>query len=235
MRERPCADRSWTPTVGNAAHRDLARQAVRQSQVLLKNDAGVLPPARDNNKIFMAGKSADNIGNSSGGWTISWPGSSGPITPGTTILQGIRAAVGPSTTVTYHQRGTGVDRTYRAAIAVVGETPYAEGQGDRTGSMSLDRDDLRAIATLRSAGVPVIVVLVSGRPMDVAAELPGRHALLASWLPGTEGGGVADVLFGGYAPTGKLPMTWMNSAGQQPINAGDGQVPLFPQGYGLTW
>ncbi|MGY0004466.1 glycoside hydrolase family 3 protein [Micromonospora sp. I033] len=233
--ERPYTDRSWTPTVGGAAHRALARQAVRQSQVLLKNTGGVLPLARDNNKIFVAGKSADNIGNASGGWTISWQGSSGAVTPGTTILQGIRAAVGPTTTVTYNQRGTGVDGTYRAAIAVVGETPYAEGQGDRTGSMSLDRDDLRTIATLRNAGVPVIVVLVSGRPMDVSAELPRWDALLAAWLPGTEGGGVADVLFGGYAPTGKLPMTWMNSASQQPINAGDGQVPLFPQGYGLTY
>jgi beta-glucosidase len=233
--ERPYTDRSWTPTVGNATHRALARQAVRQSQVLLKNNAGVLPLARDNNKIFVAGKSADNIGNASGGWTISWQGSSGAITPGTTILQGIRAAVGPTTTVTYNQRGTGIDGTYRAAIAVVGETPYAEGQGDRTGSMSLDRDDLRTIATLRNAGVPVIVVLVSGRPMDISAELPRWDALLAAWLPGTEGGGVADVLFGGYAPTGKLPMTWMNSVSQQPINAGDGQVPLFPQGYGLTY
>ncbi|MGW4157449.1 glycoside hydrolase family 3 protein [Micromonospora chersina] len=233
--ERPYTDRSWTPTVGSTAHRALARQAVRQSQVLLKNDGGVLPLARDNNKIFVAGKNADNIGNQSGGWTISWQGSSGAVTPGTTILQGIRAAAGPTTTVTYNQRGTGIDRTYRAAIAVVGETPYAEGQGDRTGSMSLDRDDLRTITTLRNSGVPVIVVLVSGRPLDVAAELPRWNALLASWLPGTEGAGVADVLFGGYAPTGKLPMTWMNSVSQQPINAGDGQVPLFPQGYGLTY
>ncbi|GGR96501.1 beta-glucosidase [Micromonospora fulviviridis] len=233
--ERPYSDRSWTPTVGDTAHRALARQAVRQSQVLLKNDGGVLPLARDSNKIFVAGKNADNIGNQSGGWTISWQGSSGAVTPGTTVLQGIRAAVGPTTTVAYNQRGTGIDKTYRAAIAVVGETPYAEGQGDRAGSMSLDRDDLRTITTLRNSGVPVIVVLVSGRPLDVAAELPRWNALLAAWLPGTEGGGVADVLFGGYAPTGKLPMTWMNSVSQQPINAGDGKVPLFPQGYGLTY
>ncbi|MEH0844968.1 glycoside hydrolase family 3 N-terminal domain-containing protein [Micromonospora sp. CPCC 205711] len=233
--ERPYTDRSWTPSVGSTTHRALARQAVRESQVLLKNAGGVLPLARDNNKIFVAGKNADNIGNQSGGWTISWQGSSGNITPGTTILQGIRAAVGPTTTVTYNQRGTGIDRTYRAAIAVVGETPYAEGQGDRTGSMSLDRDDLRTISTLRNAGVPVIVVLVSGRPLDIATELPRWDALLASWLPGTEGDGVADVLFGAAAPTGKLPMTWMNSVSQQPINAGDGQLPLFAQGYGLTY
>ncbi|WP_346533665.1 glycoside hydrolase family 3 N-terminal domain-containing protein [Micromonospora sp. DPT] len=233
--ERPYTDRSWTSTVGSAAHRALAREAVRKSQVLLKNAGAVLPLARDGNKIFVAGKNADNIGNQSGGWTISWQGSSGNTTPGTTILQGIRAAVGPTTTVTYNQRGTGIDRTYRAAVAVVGETPYAEGQGDRTGSMSLDRDDLRTISTLRNAGVPVIVVLVSGRPLDVAAELPRWDALLASWLPGTEGSGVADVLFGAAAPTGTLPVTWMSSVSQQPINAGDGQVPLFAQGYGLTY
>ncbi|MEV0270650.1 glycoside hydrolase family 3 protein [Hamadaea sp. NPDC050747] len=233
--EKPYTDRSFTPTVGSAAHRALARQAVRQSQVLLKNAGNVLPLAKDNNKIFVAGKSADNIGNQCGGWTISWQGSSGNITPGTSILQGIRAAAGPGTTVTYSQRGTGIDSSYKVAVAVVGETPYAEGQGDRTGSMSLDRDDLRVINTLRGKGVPVVVVLVSGRPLDVAAELPNWNALLAAWLPGTEGAGVADVLFGDYKPTGKLPSTWMASVSQQPINDGDGKTPLFPLGYGLTY
>ena len=233
--ERPFTDRGYTPTVGSPAHRALAQQAVRESQVLLKNAGNVLPLARDSNRIFVAGKSANNIGNQSGGWTISWQGSSGNITPGTTILQGIRGAVGPTTTVTYNVRGTGVNSTYRAAIAVVGETPYAEGQGDRTGSMSLDRDDLRTLSTLRNAGVPVIVVLVSGRPLDIAAELPGWNALVAAWLPGTEGAGVSDVLFGAAPPTGRLPMTWMNSVTQQPINTGDGQSPLFPQGHGLTY
>lgn len=233
--ERPLTDRSYTSTVGSAAHRAVARQAVRESQVLLKNSGGVLPLAKDNNKIFVAGKSADNIGNQCGGWTISWQGSSGNITPGTSILQGIRNAAGPGTTVTYNQRGTGIDSSYRVAIAVVGETPYAEGQGDRTGTMGLDRDDLRAISTLRSKGVPVVVVLVSGRPLDVAAELPNWAGLIAAWLPGTEGAGVADVLFGDYKPTGKLPVTWMASASQQPINDGDGKTALFPLNYGLTY
>ncbi|MFJ2029045.1 glycoside hydrolase family 3 N-terminal domain-containing protein [Streptosporangium sp. NPDC087985] len=233
--ERPLTDRTYTSTVGSTAHRALARQAVAESQVVLKNSGNILPLAPGNNKIFVAGRSADNIGYQSGGWTITWQGSSGNITPGTTVLQGIRNTVGPSTTVTYSQSGSGIDSSYRAAIAVVGETPYAEGQGDRPGAMGLDSTDLNTINTLRNSGVPVIVVLVSGRPLDIASQLPGWNALVASWLPGTEGQGVADVLFGVTKPTGKLPMTWMNSAGQQPINDGDGKTPLFPYGYGLTY
>ncbi|HEX5997386.1 MAG TPA: glycoside hydrolase family 3 N-terminal domain-containing protein [Jiangellales bacterium] len=195
--ENPLTDRSYTSTVGSAAHRALARQAVQKSQVLLKN--------------------------------------SGNITPGTTILQGIRNTVAPSTTVTYNATGAGIDNTYNVAIAVVGETPYAEGVGDRTGAMGLDATDLNTITTLRNAGVPVIVVLVSGRPLDIASQLPNWNALVAAWLPGTEGQGVADVLFNVVAPTGKLPMTWMSSASQQPINDGDGKTPLFPFGFGLAY
>ena len=233
--ERPLTDRTFTGTVGSAAHRTLARSAVAQSQVVLKNSGNVLPLARDNNRIFVAGKSADNIGNQSGGWTISWQGSSGNTTPGTTILQGIRNTVGSSSTVTYNQNGTGIDSSYRAAIAVVGETPYAEGQGDRPGAMGLDAADLNVINTLRASGVPVVVLLVSGRPLEISSQLPNWNALVASWLPGTEGQGVADVLFGVVQPTGKLPVTWMNSASQQPINDGDGKTPLFPYGFGLSY
>ncbi|QQQ78947.1 glycoside hydrolase family 3 C-terminal domain-containing protein [Saccharothrix sp. 6-C] len=231
--ERPLTDRSLTSTVGSAAHRDLARQAVRQSQVLLRND-GVLPLAKSG-RYFVAGKSADDIGNQSGGWTISWQGGSGNTTPGTTILQGIRDLVGSGATVTHDRYGAGVDGSYTAAIAVVGETPYAEGQGDRPYGLGLDREDLETINRLRSTGVPVVVVLVSGRPLDVANQVGDWDALLASWLPGTEGRGVADVLFGDYNPTGKLPVTWMGSGSQQPINAGDGKAALYPLGHGLSY
>jgi beta-glucosidase len=233
--ERPFTDRSFTGTVGNAAHRTLARQAVRESIVVLKNANNVLPLATAGNKIFVAGKSADNIGLQSGGWTISWQGSSGAITPGTTILQGIRNTVASSTTVTFQQNGAGIDSTYRVAIAVVGETPYAEGFGDRPGGMGLDSADINTINTLRNSGVPVVVVLVSGRPLDIASQVGGWAGLVAAWLPGTEGQGVADILFGVAQPTGKLPMTWMNSASQQPINVGDGKTPLFPFGFGLSY
>ncbi|MFG6192552.1 glycoside hydrolase family 3 N-terminal domain-containing protein [Nonomuraea sp. JJY05] len=232
--EKPLTDRSYTSTVGSAAHRALAREAVAKSQVVLKNAGNVLPLARSG-KIFVAGRSADNIGHQSGGWTITWQGSSGNITPGTTILQGIRNSAGSGTTVTYSQDGTGIDSSYRVAVAVVGETPYAEGQGDRTGSLGLDAADLNTIANLRASGVPVVVVLVSGRPLDIASQLSGWNALVAAWLPGTEGQGVADVLFGTVQPTGKLPVTWMSSASQQPINSGDGKTPLFPYGFGLGY
>ncbi len=231
--EHPFAQRDLLSTVGSPEHRELARQAVRQSQVLLEND-GVLPLSPDGGeKLFVAGSNADDIGNQSGGWTISWQGASGDITKGTTILEGIRRA--SESPVTYDRRGNGIDGSYDAAVAVVGEKPYAEYQGDRPGDLKINQQDLDTIERLRSAGVPVIVVLVSGRPMDVADRVDGWNALLASWLPGTQGGGVADVLFGKHDPTGKLPMTWMRSFDQQPINGGDGRNPLYPRGYGLSY
>ena len=232
--EHPLADRSFTGTVGSAAHRALARQAVRESQVVLKNAGGILPLSKSA-KVFVAGKSADDIGLQSGGWTISWQGGSGNTTPGTTVLQGIRNTVTGSGSVTYDRNGNGVNASYTAAVAVIGETPYAEGAGDRPGGMGLDQEDLATLSRLRASGVPVVVVLVSGRPLDISAQLPDWRALIEAWLPGTEGQGVADVLFGNVAPTGKLPVTWPQSASQEPINDGDGKVPLFPLGFGLTW
>ncbi|MET9000578.1 glycoside hydrolase family 3 N-terminal domain-containing protein [Amycolatopsis sp. NPDC004169] len=229
--EHPLTDRRFLATIGSKPHRDLARQAVCESQVLLKNENHVLPLSR-RSKIFVAGKSADDIGNQSGGWTVGWQGTSGPVIPGTTILQGIRNSSGQ---VTYAKDGTGIDRSYDVAVAVVGETPYAEGKGDRPQGMGLDATDLATLQKLKDSGVPTVVVLVSGRPLDIAAQLPDWAGLVESWLPGSEGQGVADVLFGDYNPTGKLPVTWMRSADQQPINAGDGKPALFPFGFGLRY
>jgi beta-glucosidase len=232
--ERPYADRSLASKVGSAAHRAIAREAVQKSQVVLKNN-GTLPIKRNPGKIFVAGKSADNIGYQSGGWTMQWQGGSGPTTPGTTVLQGIRNTVAPGTTVTHDQDGNGIDGSYSVAVAVIGEKPYAEYEGDREDDLRLDETDRAVLAKLKAAGVPVVTVILSGRPLDITAELPDFAALVAGWLPGTEGQGVADILFGAVKPTGKLPMTWAKNVGQQPINAGDGKAPLFAYGYGLTY
>ncbi|MFI7118462.1 glycoside hydrolase family 3 protein [Amycolatopsis sp. NPDC049868] len=232
--EHPYTDRSLQKTFGSKEHRELARQAVRESQVLLKND-GVLPLAKQNNKIFVAGKNANDIGNQAGGWTLTWQGQSGPVIPGTTILDGIKSGAGKGTTVTYDRAGNGIDGSYQVAVAVVGETPYAEGQGDRPNGFGLDAEDLATIAKLKNSGVPVVVVTVSGRPLDIAAQLPRFDGLVAAWLPGSEGAGVADVLYGDYNPTGKLTFSWPVSAAQEPVNVGDGKKALYPYGYGLRY
>jgi beta-glucosidase len=203
--------------------------------VLLKNDGDLLPLPAGTGRIFVAGRSADDVGNQSGGWTISWQGGSGPVAGGTSILAGIRQAVSGSATVDYDRDGAGIDGSYDVAIAVIGETPYAEFEGDRPDGVFLDQADLATLDRLRAAGVPLVVVLVTGRPLDIAGQLPGWDALLVAWLPGTEGAGVADVLFGAVPPTGTLPMTWPASPGQLPIHAGDGQQPLFRDGAGLGY
>jgi len=222
-----------TDTFGSAEHRALAREAVAKSQVLLKN-SGVLPLKPG--KLFVAGRNADNTGNQSGGWTLTWQGRSGVVPGATSILQGIRDVAGPGAGITYAADGAGFDGSYDAAIAVIGETPYAEYEGDRPSGLPLHPDDLAVLGKLKAAGKPVIVVLVSGRPLDIAAQLPGWDAAIAAWLPGSEGAGVADVLFGDHKPTGKLPVSWPRSMAQLPINVGDASYdPLFPYGHGLGY
>lgn len=223
--ERPLADPSLEPEVGSDEHRELAREAVARSLVLLKNDGDVLP-LDTGARIFVAGKNADDIGNQSGGWTMGWQGASGHVTPGTTIVDGIRDAA-DAATVEYSLDGSGIDDSFDVAVAVLGETPYAEFEGDRVTVPALDDEDRAVLDRLQGAGVPVVVVLVSGRPMDVAGQIDEWDALVAAWLPGTEGAGVADVLFGTVPPTGTLPMTWPAS--------GDSQEPLFPYDFGLTY
>ncbi|GAA4541219.1 glycoside hydrolase family 3 protein [Amycolatopsis samaneae] len=232
--EHPYTDRSLQKDFGSGAHRELARQAVRESQVLLKND-GVLPLKKNGNRIFVAGKNANDIGNQAGGWTLSWQGRSGPVIPGTTILDGLRAGAGKNTTVTFDKAGNGIDKSYKVAVAVVGETPYAEGKGDRPNGLGLDAEDLATIAKLKASGVPLVVVTVSGRVLDLGAQLPEFDGLVAAWLPGSEGAGVADVLYGDYDPTGRLSFSWPKNSAQEPINAGDGKQALFPYGYGLSY
>jgi len=142
--------------------------------------------------------------------------------------------VAPGTEVTYSEDGSGAAGA-DVAIAVIGERPYAEFLGDRS-DLSLDPDDVAVVRRLKEAGVPVVVILISGRPMIINDVLEMADAFIAAWLPGSEGDGVADVLFGDYAPTGKLPFSWPRSMDQIPINVGDEDYdPLFPFGYGLTY
>ncbi len=229
------ADRSLWKRFGSAEHRQVARECVRQSLVLLKNEHKALPVSKSLRRIHVAGKSADDLGNQCGGWTISWQGASGAVTTGgTTILQSIRSAVSPRTQVTYAKDGAGAAGA-DIGIVVVGETPYAEFSGDRD-DLGLSADDLAAVANVKRQGIPVVVVLLSGRPLIIDAVLKDADAFVAAWLPGTEGQGVADVLFGDYRPTGKLSHSWPRSMAQIPINVGDARYdPLFKYGYGLSY
>lgn len=230
----PETDPALLDTIGNAEHRELARQAVARSLVLLRNEDGTLPLAKEADRIHVVGKNADDIGNQSGGWTIQWQGASGDITEGTTILEAIRAAVGPETEVTYSRDGSG-GAGADVVVAVVGETPYAEMMGDRA-DLSLDPVDAAAIEAAAASGAPVVTVVVSGRPLVLGDALERSAAVVAAWLPGSEGGGVADVLFGDRPPTGKLPFSWPRSNDQLPLHQGkEGYDPLFPFGYGLGY
>ncbi len=231
--EKPFADRSLLSKVGSQEHRDIAREAVRQSLVLLKNNK-ILPLSKNNKKILVAGKAANDIGIQCGGWTIAWQGAEGNITKGTTILEAIKKAVSQSSSVTYSIDGNFLSDA-DVAIAVIGEKPYAEGQGDRT-DLNLSQEDIELITKIRSKGIPLVVILISGRPMIITNIIEDCDAFIAAWLPGTEGDGVADVLFGDYKPTGKLSHSWPRSMSQIPINIGDNNYnPLFPYGYGLTY
>jgi beta-glucosidase len=229
------ADRSLWKSFGSPEHRAVARQAVRESAVLLKNDNQALPISKTIKRIHVAGKSADDLGNQCGGWTISWQGQSGAVTEGgTTILAAIRQTVSKDTQVTVSRDGTGAGGA-DIGVVVIGETPYAEMKGDRA-DLSLSAEDVAAVNNMKAAGIPVVTVLVSGRPMIVNDILGKTDALLAAWLPGTEGQGVADVLFGDYKPTGKLSFSWPRSMAQLPLNINTPNYdPLFKYGYGLSY
>ncbi|MFZ0390862.1 MAG: glycoside hydrolase family 3 N-terminal domain-containing protein [Calditrichia bacterium] len=232
--EQPFTERQYTGGIGSPAHREIARRCVRESLVLLQNNNQVLPLSKSLSRLHVAGKNADNLGNQCGGWSITWQGSGGPITRGTTILQGIKNAVSPETQVTYSLDGSGAAGA-DAAVVVIGETPYAEGAGDRS-ELYLEHNDLTAIQNLKNTGIPVVVILISGRPLIIDYVLPICDAFMAAWLPGTEGDGVADVLFGDFAPRGKLSHSWPRSMDQIPLNVGDpGYDPLFPYGFGLSY
>jgi beta-glucosidase len=237
--EKPFGEPAWIPKVGSAEHRAVARQAVRESQVLLVNRDAALPIAAATPSILVAGRAADDLGMQCGGWTISWQGESGRITEGTTVLEAVRKAA-PAASVRYSWNGEDAKASgARVAVVVIGEPPYAEMKGDRV-QLDLDAQDVATVRRVKEAGLRTIVVLFSGRPLILDGVLPYADAIVAAWLPGTEGDGIADVLFGTYRPTGKLSVTWPRSVDQIPINVGPkGEAPkgnpLFPYGHGLTY
>ncbi|WP_260679374.1 glycoside hydrolase family 3 protein [Thalassomonas sp. M1454] len=246
---------------GSVEHRELAKQAVRKSLVLLKNDGDLLPLNKELN-ILVTGKSANNIGHQCGGFTIDWQGvrDNEFIGGGSSIWQGIKQEVENCQLITEPNDLIKQAKDFDVAIAVIGEYPYAEGMGDlradnnivvESGSLingemniikpygktlelsKLHPEDLQTINSLKAAGLPVVTVLVSGRPMVVNKELDASNAFISAWLPGSEGAGVSDLLFGEYDFQGKLAFPWPN----QKIKSTNknNYSTLFPCGYGLTY
>ncbi|KAL5709210.1 beta-glucosidase [Ranunculus cassubicifolius] len=240
--EYPYADRSLLDVVGCKSHRELAREAVRKSLVLLKNGKDparpFLPLEKSARRVLVAGTHADNIGYQCGGWTITWHGDGGKITIGTTILEAIKATVGADTEVIYEQypsKTTLADEDFSFAIVVVGEHPYAEILGDNS-TLEILYNGTELIKSV-SNHLPTLAILISGRPLVLEPEMiENVDGLVAAWLPGSEGQGIADVLFGDYDFQGLLPVTWFKRVDQLPMNFGDRSYdPLFPLGFGLKY
>ncbi|MGL1936358.1 MAG: glycoside hydrolase family 3 C-terminal domain-containing protein [Fibrobacterales bacterium] len=232
--ENPWVKRELHSQVGNSAHRDLARQAVRESLVLLKNENNALPISK-NEKVVVVGPWASRIGAQSGGWTIDWQGDIDHNIIGTSIYDGINQL---GNNVWYDEYGNNLADA-DVVVVVVGESPYAESQGDHTdGSSSVylsQNPHADLVGKVANSGKKVVTVLLSGRPMIINPEYNASDAFVAAWLPGSEGLGVAEVLFGDYNFSGTLPHSWPESYSQIPINLGDGQTPKFIYGYGLTY
>ncbi len=233
--EHPFADRAALAQLGAAEHRAVARECVQHSLVLLKNARHALPLTTSIHHLRVIGAAADDLGAQCGGWTITWQGAHGNTTTGTTLLAGLRQVAPAGCTISYDAKGTGSAAGADATLVVLAEEPYAEGKGDRT-DLRLPDADLALLRAARQGKGPVILVLLSGRPLILGDAVGLSDAIVAAWLPGTEGTGVADVLFGCVRPTGKLPVSWPRSMAQIPINVGDAKYdPLYAYGFGLTY
>lgn len=226
-------DKAMQAEFGSPTHRSVARKAVSESVVLLKNEGAILPLKSTHRRIHLTGSGADNLGMQCGGWTIDWQGGLGEITEGgTTILAAVRNAVSEGTSVTCSSEGAS-EQGADLAIVVVGEEPYAEMKGDRT-DLTLNSKDATTVSAMKAAGLPVVVVVLSGRPLVLGEVVEEADALVAAWLPGSEGDGIADVLFGKTPFTGKLSFSWPQSMAQVSASTTGGNPPLFPFGFGLT-
>jgi beta-glucosidase len=228
-------------SIPDIAHHTLAREAVAQSLVLLKNEYAVLPLKADTKFIRVAGSAADNIGQQMGAWSVEWQGIDGnPLVGGTSILEGIQSRAGVDTQVEYSRSGNFLTNKNIAdvGIAIVGEKPYAEGWGDKAFPI-LSEEDLLAIKNLQVSSKKVVVIIVSGRPLLIENEIDSWDALVAAWLPGSEGAGVADVLFGIKPFKGTLPLPWPSHLEQLPIaldeTTADNTVVLFSRHFGLKY
>ena len=228
--DNPLVENDALKVIGSDAHRDIARQAVRESVVVLKND-DIIPISKDSKSIVVAGRGADNLGMQCGGWTINWQGGQGDITIGTTILDGIKKSVSAETNVIYSEDGQDLnDVDGELAVVVIGEDPYTEFFGDKD-NLDLLNDDINTINNLKNKGYKVMVLLISGRPMNIAEHIDDWDGFAAIWLPGSEGDGVSDILFGDFQSTGKLSYPWPIKA-EHGANAEDKDL-LFNFGYGL--
>jgi beta-glucosidase len=230
--ENNTTDPKLTAAVGSPEHRTVARECVRESLVLLKNEKHILPLSKNIKHLAVVGEAADDLGMQCGGWTIDWQGRRGNVTAGgTTILAAIRRTVSPDTQITFSPDASDL-KGADAILAVVGEPPYAEYKGDSK-DLNLSAADAALITKAKAAGVPVVTILFSGRPLVLNSALADSDAIVAAWLPGTEGLGMTDVLFGDYKFTGKLPRIWPCSD-DHIVSADNPDLPLFPFGFGLS-
>jgi beta-glucosidase len=233
--EKGPTDRRLTALVGDAEHHALARRAARASFVLLQNDGELLPLSKSA-RVLVMGSGADSLTRQAGGWTLAWQGAEEKPFPGTTVLQGIRAALGDPARTAYQKPGEAVvPGAADVALLVASEPSYAEWFGDSR-DLALPAADLATLDALSRAKLPTVVVLLTGRPVILEPHLGKARAWLAAWLPGSEGGAVADVLFGDAAPTGKLAHAWPRRIEDLPARANERLArPLFPFGHGLGY
>jgi beta-glucosidase-like glycosyl hydrolase len=232
--EQPFADTSGAADIGSPEHRQVAREAAAASQTLLRNENDLLPLAADAS-VYVAGSGADSLGRQLGGWTASWQGSVEAVTEGTSIIAGMQE-VAPNAAITFSEHASEPIGDADVGVVVVAEDPYAEGVGDAGAGehdMAVSEADAAAIDTV-CAAVDCVVIVVSGRPIELTSHLAEVDALVAAWLPGSEGAGVADPLFGATPYGGRLPVTWPRATDQEPMNVGDPAYdPLYPFGFGL--